>query len=97
MLFHQYFILLSLNTQSSLRSRDKSSGGTAGFIFTSTYPRVSGTGEAPPYYLIMRQTHTPVYRRGIEPAKRGLGTPPEANALLIEPRRLPTQSVPLKK
>ena len=31
--------------QSSLRSRDKSSGGTAGFIFMSIFPRVSGTGE----------------------------------------------------
>ena len=43
-----YFYLFFLNTQSSLRPRDKSSGGTAGFIFTTTYPRVSGTGEAAP-------------------------------------------------
>ena len=28
---------------------DKSSGGTAELIFTSTYPQVSGTGESPPY------------------------------------------------
>ena len=27
------------------------------------------------------------YRPGIEPARRGLGYPPEANALPIEPRR----------
>ena len=36
-------------TQSSLQLRDKSSGGTAGFIFMSTYPRLSKMGEAPPY------------------------------------------------
>ena len=38
--------LISLKSQSSFRPRFKSSR-TAGFIFT--YPKVSGTGEAPPY------------------------------------------------
>ena len=32
--------------------------------------------------------YTQVYRSGIEPPRRGLGSPPEVNALRIEPNKL---------
>ena len=35
--------------QRILRPRGSSSGGTVEFIFKSTFPQVSGTGETPPY------------------------------------------------
>ena len=43
-------IVFILKRKLCLCLSEKSSGGTAGFIFTSPYPQVSGTGEAPPYY-----------------------------------------------
>ena len=47
---HYFFLLIFIwITLHSLRPRDKLSGGTTEFTFTSTYPQVSGTGEMPPY------------------------------------------------